>query len=128
VIPDTTVLVDLQRELRRDEPGRACEFLGELDQDEVKIAFVTWMEMAEGFGRDEREACSRFLSNFRVLWPDIETAWRAGQVTRSLKDRGESIGDHDAWIAALALQHGCSVVTANDKHFRRVPGVAVQNY
>jgi tRNA(fMet)-specific endonuclease VapC len=68
------------------------------------------------------------LSNFRVLWPDIETAWRAGQVTRSLEDRGESIGDHDAWIAALALQHGCSVGTANDKHFRRVPGVAVQNY
>ena len=128
MILDTTVLVDLQRELRRDELGRACTLLDQVGDAEVAIAFVTWMEIAEGFGRDKSEACERFVSNFRVLWPNAETAWRAGQISRALKARGEAIGDHDAWIAALALQHGRSVVTANDRHFRRVPALAVRTY
>jgi predicted nucleic acid-binding protein len=128
MILDTTVLVDLQRELLRDRPGRASELLENLQDEEVAISFVTCMEFAEGYGRDGREARDRFLSSFRVLWPDAETAWRAGQISRVLKARGESIGDHDAWIGALALQHGRTVVSANDRHFRRVPGLAVRTY
>ena len=28
------------------------------------------------------------------------------------------------WIAALALQHGRMVVSRNEQHFRRVPGLS----
>ena len=51
------------------------------------------MELAEGYDEDRSEALGQFLSRFRVLWPDRETAWRAGQISRSLRQRGESIGD-----------------------------------
>ena len=128
MILDTTVLVDLQRELRRDRPGRASALLEDLGDEEVAIGFVTCMEFAEGYGPDERESCDRFLASFRVLWPDTETAWRAGQISRALRARGESIGDHDAWIGALALRHGRTVISANDRHFRRIPGLAVRTY
>ena len=128
MILDTTVLIDLQREMRREEPGRASELLEDLRDEEVAIGFVTCMEFAEGYGRDGRKECERFLSLFRTLWPNAETAWRAGQISRALGARGESIGDHDAWIGALALQHGRTVVSANDRHFRRIPGLAVRTY
>ena len=83
MILDTTVLVDLQRELRRNEPGGASALLERFGDERVSIAFVTWMEFAEGFADDRREDCERFLSSFPVLWLDIEVSWEA---TGSLAD------------------------------------------
>jgi predicted nucleic acid-binding protein len=128
MILDTTVLVDLQREFRREQPGAASRLLETSGEAHAFITFVTWMEFAEGFGDDDRAACERFLSGFQVLWPDAETAWRAARVSRSLRASGKPIGDHDLWIAALALQHGRTVVSRNEQHFRRVPGLSFRAY
>jgi tRNA(fMet)-specific endonuclease VapC len=128
MILDTTVLVDLQRELRRQLPAAATRLLETSGDVPVFITFVTWMEFAEGFGDDNREACERFLRSFQVLWPDAETAWRAARVSRALRASGDPIGDHDLWIAALALQHGHAVASRNEPHFRRVPGLSFRSY
>lgn len=128
MILDTTVLIDLQREVRRDRPGGATRLLESSGEATVFVAFVTWMEFAEGFGDDGRLACERFLSGFQVLWPDTESAWRAARVSRALRATGEPIGDHDTWIAALALQHGRTVVSRNERHFRRVPELSLRLY
>ena len=128
MILDTTLLIDLQRELRRDRPGAASRLLEHSEDAPVFITFVTWMEFAEGFGDDARLACERFLSGFQTLWPDGETAWLAARTSRSLRAAGDPIGDHDVWIAALALQHGRTVVSRNERHFRRVPGLSLRAY
>lgn len=128
MILDTTVLVDLQKEIRREQPGAASRLLETSGEALVFITFVTWMEFAEGFADDDRSAGESFLSGFQVLWPDVETAWRAARVSRSLRASGEAIGDHDLWIAALALQHGRTVVSRNEQHFRRVPGLSLRTY
>ena len=128
MILDTTVLIDLQKESRREQPGAASRLLEASGDALAFITFVTWMEFAEGFGDDDRLGCERFLSGFQVLWPDVETAWRAARASRSLRASGEAIGDHDLWIAALALQHGRTVVSRNERHFRRVPGLSFRVY
>ncbi|HET7293939.1 MAG TPA: type II toxin-antitoxin system VapC family toxin [Vicinamibacteria bacterium] len=125
---DTTVLVDLQRETRRQRPGPANRLLTASADSKVSIAFVTWMEFAEGFGDGHRGACERFLSVFDVLWPDVDTAWQAARISRQLRSAGSPIGDHDLWIAALALQHGRSVASRNERHFRKVPGLSLVSY
>lgn len=128
MILDTTVLVDLQRELGRDEPGPATRLLERLADQPVRIGFVTWMKFAEGFADDARDDCDQFLGAFEVLWPDTEASWRASRVSRQLQAEGRRIGDHDAWIAALALEHRQPVATRNVDHFRRVPGLEVTEY
>ena len=125
---DTTVLVDLQRELRRGRSGPAGALLASESDSGITIAFVTWMEFAEGYPDDDRDACERLLSGFRVLWPGTETAWLAARVSRRLRAEGRPIGDHDLWIAALALQHGQTVVSRNERHFRRVDGLSLTVY
>ena len=125
---DTTVLIDLQRELRRGVDGAASQLVGRWTDTDVAIGFVSWMEFAEGYPDDRREACEGFLSGFRVLWPDAETAWRAARISRFLRAAGNRIGDHDLWIAALALQRNRPVATRNDRHFRKVPGLDVRVY
>jgi len=125
---DTTVLLDLQKELRRGKPGAATRLLETSGDAPVFISFVTWMGFAEGFRDDDRPSCERFLSGFQILWPDADTAWRAARVSRSLRASGQPIGDHDLWIAATALQHGHAVVSRNDEHFQRVPGLSFLPY
>jgi tRNA(fMet)-specific endonuclease VapC len=128
MILDTTVLVDLQREFRRGEPGPATRLLQSSGEAPLLISFVTWMEFAEGFEDDARGACESFLGAFRVLWPDADTAWRAARVSRALQAAGTPIADHDLWIAALALEHGHAVVSRNERHFGRVPGLSLRSY
>jgi predicted nucleic acid-binding protein len=128
MILDTTVLIDLQKELRRGQPGAASRLLESSGDDPVFITFVTWMEFAEGFGDAGRPDCERFLSSFRTLWPDVETAWLAARTSRALRTAGEPIADHDLWISALAVQHGRAVVSRNERHFRRVPGLSLRIY
>ena len=128
MILDTTVLMDLQRELRRSKPGAATALLEHFADEQVSITFVTWMEIAEGFEDPRREDCERFLSPFPVLWPDVEVSWEASRIARRLAADGRSIGDHDVWIAAFGLRHCRPVVTRNDRHFSRVPGLEVRSY
>ena len=85
MILDTTVLIDLQKESRREQPGAASRLLEASGDALAFITFVTWMEFAEGWGDDDRLACERFLSGFQVLWPDVETAWRAARLSRFLR-------------------------------------------
>jgi predicted nucleic acid-binding protein len=38
------------------------------------------------------------------------------------------IGDADILIAAAALANGCGVATNNEKHFKRVPDLHIENW
>jgi tRNA(fMet)-specific endonuclease VapC len=45
-----------------------------------------------------------------------------------LQQRGEPIGGNDFWIAAHALALGATLVTANLREFKRVPGLKLENW
>ena len=58
----------------------------------------------------------------RVLPVDADTAVHYAAVRERLREQGRPIPSNDAWIAALALQHHCPVLT-RDEHFDLVDGV-----
>jgi tRNA(fMet)-specific endonuclease VapC len=45
-----------------------------------------------------------------------------------LQKKGSPIGGNDMWIAAHALAEQWTVVSNNDREFRRVPGLRVENW
>jgi tRNA(fMet)-specific endonuclease VapC len=51
-----------------------------------------------------------------------------GTIRADLESKGEVIGNNDLWIAAHALASGLTLVTNNEKEFRRVRGLRVQNW
>jgi len=59
---------------------------------------------------------------------DDESAEIAGRIRRYLEERRQVIGPHDLQIAAIALQHGWTVVTHNKDEFSRVPGLLVEDW
>jgi len=58
-----------------------------------------------------------------------ETAAEAyGTIRAQLESRGETIGNNDLWIAAHAIAVGLTLVTNNEREFRRVRGLKIQNW
>jgi predicted nucleic acid-binding protein len=68
------------------------------------------------------------LSRMTVLTFDLGCAHELGRLQAALRDAGAPIGEVDTQIAATALQHRLTIVTANDRHFRRVPGLVVRSF
>ena len=42
--------------------------------------------------------------------------------------KGNQIEDNDIYIAAVAIVNNCTLVTANEKHFRRIADLKVENW
>lgn len=69
-----------------------------------------------------------FLAPFVSLPFDDVAAHIYGAVRAQLEQAGTPIGPLDTQIAAIALANDCVLVTNNTAEFRRVPGLAVEDW
>ena len=70
----------------------------------------------------------KIVANLSVLPFDATAAKHYGEVRALLESWGTPVGDADLRIAAIALARGLTVVTANTRHFQRIPNLAVENW
>ena len=73
---------------------------------------------------DELIALLAFVNRWTVLPFDD----RAADKLEALRRTGVRIGAMDLKIASIALVHDALLLTANLQHFRRVPGLQVENW
>jgi tRNA(fMet)-specific endonuclease VapC len=128
---DTNALSELIR--RRPQP----RFLDRLRQHPAGAFFtssICVMELREGSSlRSDGESFwdrirREVLSRFTILGFGIQEALLAGDLLAYLSRRGEPIGLEDALIGSTALARGYTVVTANVRHFRRIPNLRVEDW
>jgi tRNA(fMet)-specific endonuclease VapC len=65
------------------------------------------------------------LGIMTVLPIDDAVAKRAAVLHAELIRQNQDIGIKDILIAATCLEHGVPILTANERHFSRVPGLEV---
>lgn len=68
------------------------------------------------------------LSKLQVLSFGYREALKVGEILSELHSIGQPIGIEDILIGSVALSNGFIVVSANTKHFSRIPGLAVENW
>lgn len=68
------------------------------------------------------------LSRVRVLPLGEREALRAGDLLADLEAAGQPIGIEDLLIGATAIVGSLTVATRNVRHFRRLPGLAVESW
>lgn len=128
---DTNTLIYL---LKHRPPAVAAR-LDALDLDDtVCMSFVTFAELLAGAERSSRkpetvrrlEQVSRLVP---VAYPGPSGICRhyAEQFTR-LRAAGTPIGANDLWIGCHALAESATLVTNNEREFRRLVGLAVENW
>jgi len=69
-----------------------------------------------------------FFARFISLPFDDAAADAYGRIRAHLLTAGTPIGPHDMLIAAIAVANGLTLVTHNTDEFRRVPGLALEDW
>lgn len=124
---------DICSYIRRKHPPKVLAHMERVDAGTLGISVITYGELSYGATRsvDAKRSLSdleRFIALIPVL-PLPEAAGAAyGHVRAALSDRGGLIGPNDLWIASHALAAGLVLVTNNEREFRRVSGLAVENW
>lgn len=128
---DTDTLSNL---MRRVPKSSLISRLARVPPEEQFTSIVTLGELIYGALRSDRAAL--LLERIEAVVPvdlpvlpfDALAARRYGGVRADLERKGTPIGDADLRIAAIALSRRLTVVTANERHFRKVPGLSVENW
>ena len=126
---DTHVLA----ELARDPAGPAARAIAAVGEKSVCTSAIVACEVHYGLAkRASPKLTDRMSENLATI--DVLTSLPAdigvhyGRIRVHLESAGEVIGPNDLLIAAHACAADLTVVTGNEREFRRVPGLRVENW
>jgi tRNA(fMet)-specific endonuclease VapC len=94
---------------------------------------ITYGELVFGAAKSQQRTAALGRLSELLHWlpalPLPENAGRSyGLIRGDLAERGQMIGNNDLWIASHAVAAELILVTNNEKEFRRVRGLKVQNW
>ena len=99
---------------------------------ELCISVITLGELRFGAHKRDSKKLHKLIDTFaESVAPqdfDVDAADEYGRLAAALAQRGTPIGSFDAMIAAHALARKLILVTNNEKHFRKVPGLKIENW
>lgn len=115
VLLDASFLIDLEREVARDEIGPARTFLPTLRGRQLFVSVVTVEEILEGAA--DQTSTLAALHRFSIQGIQLTQARRCAVLQRRAARR---LGENDAWIVATAQSIDAEVVGADRDAFERL--------
>jgi tRNA(fMet)-specific endonuclease VapC len=119
--------------LRNGRSKRVVERFDRIQRGEAVVSIVSYGELL--FGAEKGPARARDLGLLEALLARLpvaslpsDAAGEYAMIRAGLERSGTPIGANDLWIAAHARAAGLTLVTNNEREFRRVPGLAVENW
>jgi tRNA(fMet)-specific endonuclease VapC len=126
---DTNICIYIAK---RNPPELLARF-DRISAGQVVMSIITYGELAYGANRSVQRAKS--LANLEEMILDIPVepltpavGLAYGEARASLANEGRLIGANDLWIGAHALALGVTLATNNERGFRRIPGLNVENW
>ena len=125
---DTNILSDLVRAPQ----GRIAEAIAREGEGSVCTSIIVAAELRFGARKRGSKRLSfqleAILSAIEVLPFEPPADHSYAKLRTHLERAGTPIGPNDMLIAAQALAARLILVTANEREFRRVPGLGVENW
>lgn len=125
---DTNIISDLIK----NPHGGAAKRIAKIGEDNICTSIIVAAELRYGCAKSNskrlRKAVDDLLGEMSVLPFDAPADLEYGAIRAELEAAGRPIGSNDLLIAAHARALGAKVVTANADEFKRVSGLAVENW
>ena len=126
---DTNIVIYI----RQKRPEDLLQRFQKLREGEAAISVITYGELMYGAQKSRQSATAverlREIVSLLPALPLPETAAISyGKIRAELEEKGEMIGNNDLWIAAHALASDLVLVTNDEREFRRVRGLKMQNW
>jgi tRNA(fMet)-specific endonuclease VapC len=119
--------------IRKNRPAQVLRRFQQLALGDAAISAITYGELRYGAEKSETRAASlerlqELISLVPVLPLPPEAGQAYGAVRAALERTGQTLGNNDLWIAAHALTAELVLVTNNEREFKRVPGLTMDNW
>jgi predicted nucleic acid-binding protein len=130
---DTTFCVDLMREQRRGERGRATAKLEQMGGAPLFLSLFVLCELQAGARlsanpQREMHRVELLAEMTEVMLPQRGFDVLYGEAEAELRRQGVPIGTMDLLIGVAAKGMGVPLLTRNAEHFERIPGLVVETY
>lgn len=119
--------------IAKHNPAAVRARFEQLRADALAMSVITLGELQHG--AEKSQARSKALAALRQLQKVIQVApltdaagQHYGQIRSILERKGQPIGNNDLWIAAHARAEGWVLVTNNEREFRRVDKLVIENW
>ncbi len=101
--------------------------------DNIYISFIVLSELYYGAYKSQR--IKENLIAVKALWKKLgfiesndDICETFGKLKADLEKNGNVINDADMFIASCALVNGFTLVTNNERHFKRIKGLKIENW
>jgi tRNA(fMet)-specific endonuclease VapC len=126
---DTNICIYLMNQ----KPHRLIQKLKYFQVGDIGLSSITLAELQYGVSkskskRNNQIRLNEFLVPFEILPFDERHTITYGEIRSQLKKVRKIIGPLDLLIAAHALSEEFILITNNDKEFKRVKGLSVENW
>ena len=119
--------------IRRRHPEQVVGRFRRLTAGEAALSVITYGELLYGAEKSlTRDRAFRQLEELagvmQILPLPAEAAGIYGAIRAGLEVKGQIIGANDLWIAAHAQAMDLTLVTNNEREFKRIAGLKIQNW
>ena len=115
------------------KPAMVIERFQKTKVSQIGISSITLSELLYGVSKSSKPeqnqiALAQFVSPLEILPYDDEAAQYYVDLRADLEKRGTPIGSLDMLIAAHALSLSGTLITNNEKEFKRIPNLKIDNW
>ncbi len=124
---------DLCIYLAKNQHPRVAARFERLKPGQLVMSAITYGELQHGANKSYQR--SRTLSQLAELiqYIPVESLSSAvaqayGEIRATLEKQGPMIGNNDLWIGAHAMALDVTLATNNEREFKRIAGLSVENW
>ena len=116
-----------------EHPPEVIQKFREIGVGKICISSITVSELQYGVYKSKQikknlKRLDEFLSPFEIISYAENSANYYGKIRSQLEKQGNVIGPLDVLIAAHALSENLTLITNNEKEFKRVKSLQVENW
>jgi tRNA(fMet)-specific endonuclease VapC len=119
--------------IAKHQPPEARAHFERLKPGQLVMSAITYGELCYGASKSTERA--RALAQIEELTqlipvesPGPKAAQTYGEIRSRLEKEGRPIGNNDLWIGAHAMVLDVTLATNNEREFKRIPGLRVENW
>ena len=119
--------------IAKHQPPEVKAHFERLKPGQLVMSVITYGELYYGACKSSQRA--KALTQLEELVQDIPVEsldWAAarayGEIRATLEEQGRLIGNKDLWIGAHAMALDVTLATNNEREFRRIAGLSVENW
>lgn len=117
----------------KKKPHKVILHLKKLEMFDVCISVITLSELEYGVQKSKQPtqnkiALTEFLAPIKIIAFDERAAYYYGNIRAELERTGKVIGAMDLLIGAHAISLNLPLVTNNEKEFKRIEGLKIENW